>query len=331
MIERPEADALMAGALGEWLASQREEREQVKVLCNRVRMAGIGVAMVVAVVVIAVGGNPLTALQLGLFTGLAGFGIAELIKRPLINRLKGGMNGAIAKALGLDYAVQVEPGHTFEWAKQFELVPGHDDSSFQDLWWGLLGGRPFTLHEAKLTEQRGSGKNRRTVTVFEGSIMSIGFTRRFNSTTLIEADGQRRRFFIGAEKDAARIGGVDLQRIDLVNPQFEERFTVWSDDQVEARYIVHPEYIERLLAVESAFAGKNIRALFYQGDLLIVLETGDLFESGSLDEAEDRALLGRTIEQFGALAELASRLNERERMTFADLAQCGSGPSSTGS
>ena len=190
--------------------------------------------------------------------------------------------------------------------------------SFQDLWWGLVGGRPFTLHEAKLTEQRGSGKSRRTVTVFEGSILAIGFTRRFNGTTLIEPDGDRRKFLIGAEKEQVGIGGEQLERIDLTDPRFEERFTVWSNDQVESRYLVHPEYVERLLAVEAAFAGKDIRALFRDGDLLITLETGDLFESGCLEPGEDRALLERSIAQFASLAELATRLNERERMTFRD-------------
>jgi hypothetical protein len=41
-----------------------------------------------------------------------------------------------------------------------------------------------------------------------------------------------------------------------------------------------------------------------------------MFESGSLDAGDDRALLERTITQFTALAELAARLNERERASF---------------
>ncbi len=79
------------------------------------------------------------------------------------------------------------------------------------------------------------------------------------------------------------------------------------------RYLVHLEYIERLIAVEEAFAGKNIRALFNGGELLVVLESGNLFESGSLQASEDRMLLDRTIDQFDALASLASKLNERPR------------------
>jgi hypothetical protein len=321
MIERPDADALMAGPLGQWLTAQNGERDAVKAKAAKVRYAGIAAACLVAVVVILFSEGAIgTALQLGLFTGLAGFGIAELIKRPLLNRLKGGINGAIAEALGINYSLEVTPGKTFELAKQFDMVPSYDNSHFQDLWWGLVGGRPFTLHEAKLTEERGSGKSRRTVTVFEGSILAIGFTRRFNGTTLIEPDGDRRKFLIGAEKEQVGIGGEQLERIDLTDPRFEERFTVWSNDQVESRYLVHPEYVERLLAVEAAFAGKDIRALFRDGDLLVTLQTGDLFESGSLEPGEDRALLERSIAQFSSLAELATRLNERERMTFRDNA-----------
>jgi hypothetical protein len=322
MIERPDPDALLAGPLGQWLHEQNHGREEVKARAAKVRNWGIAAACAVAVAIILfTQGNIGAALQFGFFTGMAGFGIAELIKRPMLNRLKGGINAAIAKALGLDYSLEVTPGKTFERAQQFEMVPSHDDSHFQDLWWGVIGGQPFTLHEAKLTEERGSGKNRRTVTVFEGSIISIGFNRRFTSTTLIEPDGERRKFLIGREKEQATIGGLPLERVDVVHPGFEDRFTIWSNDQVEARYLVHPEYVERLLAVEAAFSGEDIRALFHEGDLLIALKTGDLFESGSLEAGQDRTLLERTIAQFGSLADLAVALNERARMTMRDLGQ----------
>jgi Protein of unknown function (DUF3137) len=319
MIERPDADALMAGPLGQWLSSQNAERAAVKAKVARFRMLAIvGAAVVAVIVLLFTKGDFVTALQLGFFAGLGGIGLAELLKRPLLNKLKGGINGAIAQALGLEYSVTCEPGHTFDWAKRFDMVPSYDSASFQDLWWGVIAGQPFTLHEARLTEQRGSGKNRRTVTVFEGSILSIGFNRQFQSTTLIEPHGERRKFLIGAEKDQATIGDVALERIDLTDLRFEDRFTVWSSDQVEARYIVHPEYMERIVAVETAFAGQDVRALFHQGDLLLTIKTGDLFESGSLDAGDDRALLEQSIAQFGSLADLANSLNERARATFRD-------------
>ncbi len=304
----------MAGPLGDWLRGQNEARAAVKRRVRKVRIAAVCAAIGLFAVALLWGGAGDTAMKLGGFAGLVGFGIAEAIKRPMLNKLKGGINGAIAGALGLDYSVECTPGQTFERAKAFQMVPGYDNSSFQDLWWGVLGSSPFTLHEACLTEQRGSGKSRRTVTVFQGSIMSLGFNRAFTGTTLIEPHGERRKFLIGGEHEEATIGGIAMGRVDMVDPRFEDRFTVWSDDQVEARYLVHPEYIERLIAVEQAFAGTDIRALFHQGDLLITLKSGDLFESGSLEADRDRALLEQSIAQFGALADLAVKLNERARM-----------------
>jgi hypothetical protein len=76
--------------------------------------------------------------------------------------------------------------------------------------------------------------------------------------------------------------------------------------------------MERIVGIETAFAGEDIRALFHEGDLLIALKTGDLFESGSLDSGDDRTLLERTITQFGSLVELAAKMNERARMTMRD-------------
>ncbi len=315
MIERPDADALMAGPLGQWLTAQNGERAAVKAKVSRLRKLAVGAGIAVFAV-LAILWDAEAALKLGAVVGFGGFALAELAKRPMLDKLKGGINGAIAKALGLEYSVTVEPGETFERAKTFEMLPSYDDSKFSDLWWGLVGGRPFTMHEARLTEQQGSGKSRRTVVVFEGSIMSLGFNRRFLGTTVLEPDNRRRKWLVGAEKESCTIGGEELQRIDMADPRFEERFTVWSNDQVESRYLVHPEYLERLLAVETAFAGQDIRALFHGGDLLIALKTGDLFESGSLDADDDRTLLAQTITQFGSLADLALALQERERAGF---------------
>lgn len=315
MIGRPDPDALLAGPLGQWLAGQEGARIEAKAKAKQRTIWGIGAACVVGFLIIAFGGEISTALEAGFFVGLAGFGWAELARRPVINRLKSGINNAIAEALDLKFAAAVTPGEGFSRAKAYGLVPSHDNDSFQDMWSGVLDGRPFVLHEAKLTEQRGSGKNRRTVTVFEGSILQIGFARRFNGITLVERQGRHSSWF-GSERETIRVNDVELARCDMVDPRFEDTFTVWSNDQVEGRYLVHPEYIERLLAVETAFAGEDARALFLEGDLTIVLETGNLFESGSLELGNDRALLARTIDQFATVAELATRLNERERAGF---------------
>jgi len=315
MIERPDADALMAGPLGQWLAGQQAARDEAREKSRRYTFYGVVAAAALGLFVLIVfhSFEPAFWVAAGAF-GIGGY-FAHQARKAVTDVIKGEINGAIARALGLDYANTVSEMRCFEAACQFELLPSHDNKNLEDQWSGTLGEQPFVLHECKLTEERGSGDNRRTETVFQGSLMSIGFNRDFIGTTLVERERNRRKWY-GALKEEIEMSGIALQRVDMVDPRFEDAFAVWSSDGVEARYLVHPEYIERLIAVEQAYSGQNIRALFHGGVLLIALESGNMFESGSLDAGDDRHLLDTTIEQFTALAELATKLNERPRAGF---------------
>jgi hypothetical protein len=315
MIERPDADALLAGPLGDWLEGQSSLRERTRERMKNWGYIAIGAAMLLAFVIVVKGGPVVLALQLSFGLGAAGFALTEWIKRPVVTRIKGEINAAIGASLGLSYAVAVPDRRDFETAREFGMLPGFDKAALEDAWWGEVGGRPFRLHEAKLTERRGSGKSRRTVTTFQGVIMSVGFARNFTGTTLIERDGRHKSLLslFGREKMEIKAGGVTLSRMDTVDPTFDQLFDVWTNDQVEAHYLIHPQYVERLVALERAFGAKNLAALFRGGELLVLFESGNQFESGSLDSGDDRRLLDQAIGQFAALADVAVRLNERAR------------------
>ncbi|MEM1391353.1 MAG: DUF3137 domain-containing protein, partial [Pseudomonadota bacterium] len=76
--------------------------------------------------------------------------------------------------------------------------------------------------------------------------------------------------------------GGDFERVKLESPQFESAFEVYSTDQVEARYILTPDLMQRLVELEKTFRGVGLRCAFVGGELLIALEGGDLFEPGSM-------------------------------------------------
>jgi hypothetical protein len=65
--------------------------------------------------------------------------------------------------------------------------------------------------------------------------------------------------------------------------------------------------------VERAFFGSYIRTLFHEGELVVVLHSGKLFESASLEASEDRARVVETINQLKILAKLAEALQEPPR------------------
>jgi hypothetical protein len=311
---RSDIDGLMKGGLEEWLAGQADMRAGAK---NRATSRWVWGAVILMPVLAFVWFSPVPAQLAGALT-LAGVGGAAwwgyLPIAAATQAIKTGINSAIAASYGLAYAPEVEPGAEFDAARNYGLLPSFDRSDFEDRWHGALEGHDFDLYECHLEEQRGAGKNRRWVTVFRGPIIRMGFGRRFHSTTLLERAGKHRKWMgLGGASDHVSFEGHRLDRVDQVHPAFGETFALYSDDQVEARVLVHPSYVEHLLRLEDAFEARELRALFSRGEVIIAIESGNLFESGGMDAGRDHENAARAARQFGALAGLALAINQNER------------------
>lgn len=308
MIDVPEVETLMQGGLGDWLAGQQAARDATRVKIRNIAVGAVAIGAVLALTGYVAGGFD-AAYFVGALVAMVGMGWAHHVRQKMIDTLKGEMNGALARSLGIQYQVAPVSGAEFDLAAEYDLLPSYDDCTLQDQWHGQIEGTDFLLYEAKLTETRGSGKNRRTVTVFRGILLRMHFARDFLGSTLVRRDGFKFTLF----GDSKSYQGETLERIKMVDPRFEDAFDVYGSDAVEARYLVHPAYCERLLELERDFFGEQLVALFHKGDLLVTIQTEDMFESAALDSSKDQVRLGQTIDQFAAIARLIRTLNERPR------------------
>ena len=179
--------------------------------------------------------------------------------------------GAAAKLFG-GGSDDPAPTPAFETLKNARLLPSYDSRKFEDLIEGDRAETHFSLVECKLTEQRGSGKNRRTVTTFQGLLFHIQYPDRFLGRTLIARQGWWKGIF----------GDKELQKVDLVAKELEDNFTIYSNDQVEARALLTPDRMERLIALERHFKGGKLRGVFEGDHLTLALEADDQFEAGSI-------------------------------------------------
>ena len=313
MIERPNVDAMMAGELGQWLQTQAGVRDEAREKSN---MRFVWAAVIALPVLGFLWFTPISEMFKFFLTAaclMFGSYWGYLPRAKAIKDTKTGINSALAQALQITYSHDCNPSHGFERAVRHKMIDGFTRSSFEDLWSGELGGSHFILHEAHLERKEGSGKNSRWVTVFQGPIITITCNREFHGVTLVERSGRHKKFLFFGEADDITLEGVALSRADMVHPDFEDAFTVFTSDQVESRYLVHPTYIERLIELENAFSGKNIRTVFKDRELTIVLSTKNMFESGSMNASRDREMVEKCVSQFMAMAELASALNEEAR------------------
>lgn len=76
---------------------------------------------------------------------------------------------------------------------------------------------------------------------------------------------------------------VGKKQINLEDTKFSKRFRVYSNDEVEARYLITPSFMERFLNLTTSFGSKKAKCAFYDNKVIFAISTRkNLFEFGSL-------------------------------------------------
>ncbi len=74
-----------------------------------------------------------------------------------------------------------------------------------------------------------------------------------------------------------------LRKVELEDLKFDKRFNVYSENQIEARYLITPSFMNRLYNFQTAFGTKNIKCSFFDDKVMFAISTNkDLFELGNL-------------------------------------------------
>jgi hypothetical protein len=157
------------------------------------------------------------------------------------------------------------------------ILHDHDEREYEDGFAGAHRGVEISFEEVKLIDvsRDSKGRQRRT-TVFDGVAAMMRMNKRFNGHTVIKEDrGKIGNWLTDAFNE--------FEKVELEDPRFEDRFEVYSNDQVEARYLLTPAFMERLFAVSEAFDNAKLRASFRNDRLYLLIPYGsNLFEAASL-------------------------------------------------
>ncbi len=105
-----------------------------------------------------------------------------------------------------------------------------------------------------------------------------------------------------------------FEEVKLEDPEFMEKYIVYSDNQVEARYILTTAFIERFRNMKMAFKAKFIRAAFKDGKITISVNAGrDLFAMCSYNKDTDSNTFMELFDELLSVFELinALKLNQK--------------------
>ena len=82
---------------------------------------------------------------------------------------------------------------------------------------------------------------------------------------------------------------MQLKDVKTEDIMFDKRFCLYSQDNVEARYLVTPTFMERMKALKTAFGTNSIKCSFNGNRIMFAMSTWcDLFELGGLYSSFDK-------------------------------------------
>ncbi|MNK35175.1 hypothetical protein D3C87_536910 [compost metagenome] len=238
-------------ALQQVLATMEIERKKI---ASTQTKGYIFILLGIAIAVIGfILGFPIPAVIAGLIPLIYGavlhYKISDSL-RAYKNAYKQDVIGAALKFLDESLALQPGAGidvSEFVYTQLFTQNP--DRYNTEDLVTGSAGKTRFYFAEVhaeyKTVTQTKNGTRTEWHDIFRGIIFAADFNKNFNGVTIVRPKGFANALGAWFSKNIFSFGDSDV--VKLENPDFDKTFITYGSDQVEARYILTPAMMERIL------------------------------------------------------------------------------------
>lgn len=156
-----------------------------------------------------------------------------------------------------------------------KIMKTYDKISTDDCFEGIYDNIPVKITEYALYKKRyvrNKGQTRViTYKVSSGILFSAKMNKKFNGQTIVVKDKGWLNKLVHYKK---------MRRVGLESPEFEKAFEVYSEDQIEARYLLTTVMLEYMLEAKKIYP--NITFSFFNNEVLINIETNkNFFECSS--------------------------------------------------
>jgi hypothetical protein len=181
------------------------------------------------------------------------------------------------------------------------LFPNFDQFYSEDYIQGEYKGVELKLSEIELRKIVIREVGNKTIyteeKIFGGLFIITDFHKRFSSTSYI-LPNKWIKISIGLPSI--------YKRVALEDPIFEKKFDVYSDNQIEARYILTPAFMERIMSLNKM--GK-IRCCFIDKQMIIALELNkDFLPELSLYEVIDKERIRKLLDELQVIFDVINTL-----------------------
>ena len=164
----------------------------------------------------------------------------------------------------------------------------------------------------RTTTGTGSKKKEHYNLIFTGVFIVADFNKDFNGHTIVLPDTAER--LLGKLGQSLQTMSSRGELVKLEDPEFEKEFCVYSDDQVEARYILSPSLMKRIVDFKRKWNTKVYLSFRYSKVYIAIKMEKKLFETRLFKSIVDYNFIEENIRFLILLTGIVEDLNLNTRI-----------------
>ncbi len=178
--------------------------------------------------------------------------------------------------------------------KSTKILPNFQENYSDDNFVGTYKGISVKISEQTLKVGQGIYKTN----VFNGIVIEYDFKDKFLFPAEIIV------------KDSGLFAPKGYEKVILEDADFNRMFNVYSNNQIECRYILTVGFMEKLKALKILFDAKSIALSFFKNHLYIAVDIGrDSFNIAKLGRrTDDKKLFEKMYNQFDFILKISDLL-----------------------
>ena len=225
---------------------------------------------------------------------IAGLYLCYYFHKSYSRSVKGEIFPRLVKFFGDDFKFSVTSPMSVSQLLHYHIIPYYEREQSEDYITGTVEGIKLRFFETRLTYESGSGKNRRTHVSFQGFFVEFEFPEDFPTELVLKVDlrsaGRGILSTLKIISIFSTFGSSVYQKLNkpkgmssvrLEDPLFEKIFDAYSPDQIKARVLLNPVFMEQMTAMAKMHEGCT-EASFFHRKLLVKVDSKNLFELKSV-------------------------------------------------
>ena len=163
-----------------------------------------------------------------------------------------------------------EKEHLTELYRNANVLPKFDFLEYDDCFVGSYKGVNFVIEEVNAIV-----KGNKNYSVFNGVVIRFkDFNKKFKGCTVIQPD----IYFFSPSKN--------LHKTEMEDIVFESEYNVYTNNDVEARYLITPSFMDRIKSIKSVFKSDSAFVSFICGNFFLGLKSYEnLFDYASMEKS----------------------------------------------